>query len=449
MRTIAAVGLAVVGLVAMTANANAVPSFVRSTGLTCNQCHISHTPVPSFTFTGKKFRMNGYRMPMVGEKIEAGEEGKLNGRRLSIPLVPMLSFRFGSSILSQAKAPGAASAAPVATRPQSNQAMFFVGPIGDYFGLWMETYFINGSNRGNSLSSVSAEEFDLKFVKITDKNTFGLSLGNEGVRNITGFGPWPIQLTDYSNYGTSGSWHPGLAAIYAYGMFNDRVMTVFGASPGADNPLWDRYSWQGFLGVALMNHDDNELWLDVNGTIGNDAIPISTAFSAGTANNVTYSDAIQGISATRGGSKAPASYMAADLGDVVRLNFEAQYSFIDRGPHSAMTQLRYTTNRDTYADRAEMTDNAVGLGAQYFYNRTYGLNVFVNKHLKYDFMDANGVTHKVVPNDISWSTYLTYRMAMNLAVNLQVGNSKRLVLENIVPSVSNGWSWNLGMDILF
>ena len=114
-----------------------------------------------------------------------------------------------------------------------------------------------------------------------------------------------------------------------------------------------------------------------------------------------------------------------------------------------MTQLRYTTNRDTYADRAEMTDNAVGLGAQYFYNRTYGLNVFVNKHLKYDFMDANGVTHKVVPNDISWSTYLTYRMAMNLAVNLQVGNSKRLVLENIVPSVSNGWSWNLGMDILF
>jgi hypothetical protein len=386
-------------------------------------------------------------MPTVAEKIEAGEEGKLNGRRLAIPLLPMLSFRFGTSVLSQSKAPGATSASPVSTRPQSNQAMFFVGPIGDYFGLWMETYFINGSNRGNSLSSVSAEEFDLKFVKISDRNTFGLAIGNEGVRSETGFGPWPIQLTDYGNYGTSGSWHPGLGNIHAYAMLRDRAVVLFGASPGADNGLWDRFAWQGFLGVALMNRDDNELWFNINGTIGNDALPIATAIGAGTANNVTYRDAVRGISASRGAGGT--NYMAADLGDLVRLNYELQYSFVDKGPHSMVLQGRYSMNRDTYADNAVMTDNAIGFGGQYWYNRTVGFNLFVNDHLKYQLADANGVTHDVLPKGLNLSGYASYRMAMNLALNLSVSNSKSYGLQNLAPQLSDGWSWGLSMDVLF
>src|SRR4051812_4654028 len=54
--------------VALASSAHAVPSFTRQTGLTCNQCHITFSNVPDFTFTGKKFRLNGYRTPYVAEK---------------------------------------------------------------------------------------------------------------------------------------------------------------------------------------------------------------------------------------------------------------------------------------------------------------------------------------------------------------------------------------------
>src|SRR5688500_12127237 len=99
-----------VGIVAMLAVAtsgNAMPSFVRQTGLTCNQCHMSVGPTPDFTFTGKKFRLNGYRAPYVAEKIEAGEEGALNGKRMMMGIQNIISFRFGQQFLAQSKAASA------------------------------------------------------------------------------------------------------------------------------------------------------------------------------------------------------------------------------------------------------------------------------------------------------------------------------------------------------
>src|SRR6185503_15885800 len=95
--------VAAFGIVALAATANAVPSFVRQTGLTCNQCHITFSNVPDFTFTGKKFRMNGYRAPYVAEKIEAGEEGALNGKRLLMGVQNIFSLCFRNTLLSQSK----------------------------------------------------------------------------------------------------------------------------------------------------------------------------------------------------------------------------------------------------------------------------------------------------------------------------------------------------------
>src|SRR5688572_32627792 len=89
--------------VTLASSANAVPSFTRQTGLTCNQCHITFSNVPDFTFTGKKFRLNGYRTPFVSEKIEAGEEGALNGNRLVLGIQNIYSLRFRNTLLSQSK----------------------------------------------------------------------------------------------------------------------------------------------------------------------------------------------------------------------------------------------------------------------------------------------------------------------------------------------------------
>jgi hypothetical protein len=405
--------------------------------------------VPSFTFTGKKFRINGYRLPVVAEKIEAGEEGKLGGRRLAIPLVPMLSFRFGTSFLSQSKAPGATEASPMQTRAQSNQALFFTGAVGDYVGLWMETYFINASSRGTSFSDVSAEEFDLRLVKVGDRNTFGFGIGTQGVREMTGFGPWPIQMTDYTNYGTSGNWHPGIGNVALYTFINDRVLAVFGAEPGADNTAWDRFSYIGGLSFAALNRDDSELWFNFNITAGNDHIPLATQVTAGTDNQTVYVDRIQGISRVKGGSGTPAPYLSTAMGDLSRMNFEVQYSFVDRGPHSFQGQARYSTNSDTYSDNATFTHNSLGLALQYFYDRTWGVNLFLDDPVTYEYAAPTGTVYQVGPDDLSVSAYFTFRLAMNTAINLNWSKSRRLVLQNVVPSVSNGWSWSLGADVLF
>src|SRR5688572_23020099 len=109
--------LAGVTVLAASTDASAVPSFSRQTGMTCNQCHVSFgAPVPNFTFTGKKFRMNGYRMPFVAEKLEAGEPGVVNGKRLAIPLVPYLSFRYQTQFAAQSKAP----ASPTDLEPETS-----------------------------------------------------------------------------------------------------------------------------------------------------------------------------------------------------------------------------------------------------------------------------------------------------------------------------------------
>jgi hypothetical protein len=227
------------------------------------------------------------------------------------------------------------------------------------------------------------------------------------------------------------------------------VILLAGVSPGADNPSWDRLNYVGGLSFAPLNRDDNELWINFNWTVGNDALPIATNVAAGTDGNVIYSDRVQGISAVRGGSSAPAAYLARNLGDLARFNVEVQYGFVDRGPHSMQAQVRYSQNRDTYSDNAEMVHNGLGVALQYFYDRTYGINLMLNKPLTYEYTSPTGVVYTVGPQDLNYSAYFTYRFAMNLAINLNVANTRRLVLENVVPSVSNGYTWNLGADILF
>src|ERR1043166_2416835 len=92
MRWVKMAGVTVaLAVVAQVAEAR-VPGFVRQTGLVFNQCHVTWGPVMDFTFTGMKFRLNGFRTPWVAEKVEAGDEGQVNGQRLVLALGSMLSW---------------------------------------------------------------------------------------------------------------------------------------------------------------------------------------------------------------------------------------------------------------------------------------------------------------------------------------------------------------------
>ena len=61
-------------------SAQAVPAFVRQTGMNCNSCHIgTHDVVPNFTRTGRLFAMRGYQVPYIRERLRAeGDTGNNN-----------------------------------------------------------------------------------------------------------------------------------------------------------------------------------------------------------------------------------------------------------------------------------------------------------------------------------------------------------------------------------
>jgi len=483
-------GLSVVLALALTASkASAVPSFARMTGLTCNQCHVSFSPVPTFTFTGKKFRMNGYRAPHVAAKMEAGEEGKVNGKRLAIGLTDYFSFRFGSTLLGQSKSswdPTKAEPASssLATNPYTNAAIYFVGPIGDHIGMWNEFYFSTGgvnastqtsptgtaAGQTNTFRVIGYDEYDVKYVWNTESSVLGINLSTQSINQSIGFGPFPTGLTSHNQRGGFAQAHPPYANLSAYGFFGDRLAAVIGFQPGEDNLEYSCIdknangqrddgtcmNWQGMVAYAIKNTDENEMWIDAMVKVGNDAVPIVSNVSlSADRSKWSYTDAITGIAATR--TNLPAaqrvsgtgSYTNVDVGDFFRSYYEFWWGTIDHGPHSLATAIRYNLNNETYADNSKVTDNAIGLGVRYMYDRTFGWNLALEKDLKYEFKDVTGKINDI-PRSVGLSSVLSYRPAMNFSVNLTTSNSRatRIVAPG-AQRYNNGWSWNLGLDYAF
>lgn len=470
----------VLAVMLLPTEASAVPSFARATGLTCNQCHVSFSPVPTFTFTGKKFRLNGYRAPHVAAKMEAGEEGKVNGKRLAIGLSDYLSFRFGSTILGQSKspwAPGGAepSSSSLTTNPYSNAAIYFVGPIGDHIGMWNEFYFstggvsssVNGVSSGtNTFRLIAYDEYDIKYVWNTESSILGVNLSTQSINQSLGFGPFPTGLTSHSQRGGFAQAHAPYVNLSAYGFFNDRFAIVVGIQPGEDNLAYscnDKnangqrddgscLNYQAMVGYALANSDENELWVTAWAKVGNDGVPIvsNTALSADRS-TWRFTDAITGISATRTNLPAASrvAYTSDDIGDFFRSYYEIWWGTIDRGPHSVAVTGRLNINNEEYADQSKIVNNALGVGARYMYDRTYGLNLAIEQDLAHEFTDVTGAVHDI-PRSIALSTALAYRPAMNFSINLTMSNSRatRLVPDG-QERYNNGWSWNIGLDYLF
>jgi hypothetical protein len=474
-------GLSVVLALTLTAEkASAVPSFARMTGLTCNQCHVSFSPVPTFTFTGKKFRINGYRAPHVAAKMEAGEEGKVSGKRLAFGLSDYFSFRFGSTVLGQSKpswnpAQPEPSTSSLSSNPYANAAIYFVGPIGDHIGMWNEFYFstagVNSSVEGvshgtNTFRVIGYDEYDLKYIWNTENSVFGLSLSTQSINQSLGFGPFPTGLTSHIQRGGFAQAHPPYANLGVYGFFNDRLAVSVGITPGEDNlnyscndkngnSLRDDgtcMAYQGMVAYAFANSDENELWLSALVKAGNDGVPIvsNINLSADRA-RWTYSDAINGISATRTNLPLASrvAYGAGDIGDFFRSYYEVNYGTIDRGPHSLAAAVRVNINSEKYADDSKVVHNAVGAAARYMFDRTYGFNFAVEQDLTHEFTDVSGTVNDI-PRSLGVSTAFSYRPAMNFSINLNVSNSRatRIVPEG-TDGFNNGYSWNIGLDYLF
>jgi hypothetical protein len=427
-------------------NAEAVPSFTRQTGMTCAQCHVMFgAPVPNFTFTGKKFRMNGYRVPFVTERIEAGQEGALGGKRLNMSLFPYLSLRYQSVFAAQAKANGATTAGPISSNPTSRLAIFTGGPVGDYFGLWTELYLTpDGSASGEwTLGLFSFDEYDFRYTRMKNNNVFGLAFNNQGISEVSGFGPWPISVPQEHNRGGFAGWsHPNRGNMLAYAWLNDKLLISGGPSIGQNNLDWKRLSYLGQVAYAVSNSDQKEIWVNVMFRAGNDDIPFITNTLPNAGRSWTYLNNVRGLDSTRA---VVGPYLSADLEKTSRLTAEVRYGFVDHGPHSMEAVGRVNFNHDNYRDNAEAKRNDIGAAVRYIYNRTYGVDFGLWKPTKFEFTDRLGTAHDV-KTKVAYQSYFTFQPAMNMILSLQYANSQQHIL-TLAPTT--GWNWSLGVDFLF
>jgi hypothetical protein len=437
---VALAGLGV--LVAASASAN-VPSFVRQTGLTCNQCHVTWTPTPDMTFTGIKFRVNGYRTPWVAEKIEAGEEGALNGRRLALSLTGYLTYHMRSNLFQQSKpasSPALAEpeASPVASNPFSSLAWDWTGPVTENVGIWTEWYSTQGSNGqvGNLLSLVRNDEYDVRMAwNPGDGGNIVSVFINNQTHNANFFGAFNSGATS----GQGQFIHMGVAA-----WLKDRVALQLMIAPGSDNLDYERMNYGFVIGVLPLNTDALYVVPTLSIITGDDLVPMvsTSALTTPWPGSIVTRDGIPGISAYRAGGQP---YAATDLGDATRTLFDVRFGMVDRGPWSFTSATGISIQNETYSDGASTKLMSLGSTWRVFYDRTYGINFGVNKRTTYEFTDAAGTVHEI-PSDLAYSVLFVYRQAMNFAWEFGFSNSQNLRLGE---NYRNGWSWNLQWHFLY
>jgi len=454
---------AVFASVSLASSASAVPSFTRQTGLTCNQCHISFSNVPDFTFTGKKFRLNGYRTPYVAEKIEAGEEGSLTGNRLVLGLQNIFSLRFRNNLLSQSKPASDANVAapdkgPVTSQPGTSISWFYVGGIGEHIGMWNEFYFDTAGNVSAAAAPFRIngfDEYDLKFVFNPGyDNIVGFAITTQDLPSLAGFSPFNSgAAANQLQRGGIGNAHTAYVNLAAYTFIKDRLLLVGAVQTGEDNYNFsDGLNYQASVAYAFGNTDHNQLWYVGFLKAGNDGIPIVTSTSLSSDRGVTYGEGIAGVNALHkdAAGKALGAYLPTNTGDFVRTRNELHYGFIDKGPHSLTTAVGLNWNRETYDDGAEIKQAGFGARARYFYDRTYGVEYNINGYLANDFTDSHGINHPITKQMNFGTITGFYRPAMNFSFSLGVGMSTSLGLRlDDTRTVRKGWSWALGYDFFF
>jgi hypothetical protein len=395
------------------------------------------------TFTGIKFRVNGYRTPWVAEKIEAGEEGALNGRRLALSLTGYLTYHMRSNLFQQSKpssSPAAAEpeASPVASNPFSSLAWDWTGPITENVGIWTEWYSTQGSNGqlGNLLSLVRNDEFDVRMAwNPGDGGNIVSIFMNNQTHNANFFGAFNSGATS----GQGQFIHMGVAA-----WLKDRVALQIMVAPGSDNLDYERMNYGFVLGVLPLNSDALYVVPTLSILTGDDQTPMvsTTALTTPWPGTLVTRDGIPGISAYRAGG---VPYAATDLGDATRVLFDVRFGALDRGKLSFTSATGISIQNETYSDGAKTDLMSIGTTWRVFYDRTYGINFGVNKRTKYDFTDAAGNVHSI-PSDIAYSVLLVYRQAMNFAWEFGFSNNQSLRLGE---NWRNGWSWNLQWHFLY
>src|SRR2546426_4194022 len=290
MRWVRGAGIAAaLAVMAQVAEAR-VPAFVRQTGLVCNQCHVSWGPVMDFTFTGMKFRLNGFRTPWVAEKVEAGDEGAVNGQRVVLTLGSAWSFHVRGLVVGGGK-PASDPSLPEPNQSTPNSQLIqtlgvhYAGPIGDHVGIWNEFYWYGGglgptaannNQGGNRNGYIGLSHFSLVLTTNSNGNIYGWEgqlLPSPGAHDFMQLNNDPTPTHMFNNPGIIGS---GAPYVYysVYGFWKDRLGLEMGLEPGEDNTDWKRFNYRVEGGYFLTNTDANYWRVSGEFKMGNDMVPI-------------------------------------------------------------------------------------------------------------------------------------------------------------------------------
>lgn len=448
-----ALGLLVAG------NANAVAAFARQTGMNCNSCHTLHgAPTPNFTFTGRKFKAIGYRLPgrpgTVQERTQ--EQGVPADLGEFFSLLPTtFSGRMQWTPLNDVKPAGSDAWGEVITNPTSRLAFFpFVGPVGDKFGVWTEFYIVPFTSADSEwgIADTSYEEFDFRYVfnPQSKGNVYGLALSNQSIYELFGFGPYPGLPSEISRGGVGGYSHPNRVQAYAYGWMHDRWVWAAGLDTGDTNYGWDKSNVVGLFGWAIRNRNDNEIWLNVIGRTGDDALPlVSASGSDRTSRSWQYRDSIGGISDTRRapGAACPGAtgrrpagscaYLAEEVDDQYSLDVELRWAGqnVDRffggeklaGNWSFEHVARVGTTKESYLDGAETKRTTWGVTTVIGWKHTWYLKPLISGDIDYEFTDRLGSLHDI-DTKLAWNLTLAFKPAENFLIYAQYTNPQSLSL---------------------
>ena len=474
--------------------ASAMPSYPRQTGMDCNSCHIGFENVPDFTRVGRLFIMRGFQQPnSVGGKLrEDGFDANGNdtptygGNYLALNWQDYLSARFISSFASGGVASavgGGGAKQDVTSNPGSRLCLFFTGPVTDWLGVWDEIGYLGNNSLKAANSTTTAgqspgqptnlnffayDEYRLTASKmLSDGYSFiAFAVGNEYPDAINEFVFPANQIRPWS-YGQGGTGTEySTQNMSWYGFFDNHYYAQYSLISGdADASFSNGHnnyvalSYNGIPGTGdNYNRESDDVWWLFDAVWGNNVGSMvnstTTSFDCTGTGTCPAGVASLGFSNSLGSNWGSISDLSkvngtgketVDTSHAWRLRVDQAAA--DDGNFSWYQGVAYACANQSYVSGAKASHCKLGYQNRWYYNRTWGFDLAVNRDMSFTYTTSAGVEMDV-GKVTAWSIEFLYSPAMNIDVGLTYSPSKS---NYILPAdvATGGYSYSLLIDYAF
>ena len=185
-----------------------------------------------------------------------------------------------------------------------------------------------------------------------------------------------------------------MANLSAFMFYDDRLYLQVAGVTGADNTNWsDGNNFYANVSYDWFRKTRNDLWLIGEYYGGTDFPSIMTrtkdSFLCPGICPPGVTDQNFSISNSPGEVIVNAPVEQVEDFDSFRLSLE--HSAADRGAHTWYAATTFLTMTQNFESGAKVEDTQVGAYLRYFYERTYGVEVYVRDHLKYEYTTPAGL----------------------------------------------------------